>query len=172
MKLDITSIVNNNGGTIKIEMEEILEDLKTGIGTVSFTSPAKFSGHITNNNGMLFLKGLAKVDYRTLCDRCAQNIERELVIDVNEGIIEQGVAEEETDESYIDDRYTFMGNILDLGRIIADSILTGIPATQICQDNCPGLCSICGAQIRGEGCNCNETGQIDSRFEVLKGYFD
>lgn len=172
MKLDITSIIKDNGGTINIQMEEALEDLRTSLGTVSFTSQVNFSGRITNNNGMLKLKGLAKVSYSTVCDRCVQNIERELIIDIEEGIIDKEKADVEMAENFEDDRFTFSGSFLDLDRILADCILTSIPMTQVCRDDCPGLCPVCGAEISGEGCNCKDNGSSDSRFEVLKGFFD
>ena len=88
MKLDITSIIKNNGGTISIQLEEALEDLKTSLGTVSFTSPVSFTGSITNNNGMLKLTGRAKLVYSTVCDRCAGRIER-AYCDIDEEIIEK-----------------------------------------------------------------------------------
>lgn len=89
MKLDITSIIKNSGGIISIQVEEALEDLKTSLGTVSFISPVSFTGDVTNNNGILKLTGVAKVIYSTVCDRCAESIERELVVDINEDIIEK-----------------------------------------------------------------------------------
>ncbi len=172
MKLDITSIIKDNGGTINIQMEEALEDLRTSLGTVSFTSPVSFTGNITNNNGMLKLKGLAKVSYSTVCDRCVKNIEREHIVDIDEGIIEKEKTDEETVEIFGDDRFTFNGNSLDLDRILADCILTSIPMTQVCSDECQGLCPVCGAEISGEDCTCKDNGSSDSRFEVLKGFFE
>ena len=168
MKLDITSILKNNGGTISIKLEEALEDLKTSLGTVSFTGPVSFIGSITNNNGMLKLTGHAKVIYSAMCDRCADSFEREHVVDIDEEIIEQ----EKTTEYTEDDRFTYSGNSLDLDRILADCILTSIPMTQICREDCPGLCPICGAKISEKGCNCENYDSTDSRFEVLKGFFD
>jgi len=172
LKLDITSIIKNNGETINVQTEEILEDLKTSLGTISFISPVSFNGRVTNNNGMLILKGLAKVSYSTVCDRCVTKIERELAVNIDESIIEERKDEDDSVEVFEDDRYTFSGHILDLGRILADCILTNIPMEQLCREECRGLCQICGAKINGESCNCIDEGSTDSRFEVLKGFFD
>jgi len=168
LKLDITPILKNNGGIINIQLEEALEDLETSLGTVSFTGPVSFTGSITNNNGLLKLTGRAKVIYSTVCDRCAREFERELVVDIDEEIIER----EETAEYSEDDRFTYSGNSLDLDRILADCILTSRPMTQIWREDWPGLCPICGAEISEKGCNCENHDSIDSRFEVLKGFFD
>jgi uncharacterized protein len=170
LKLDITSIIKNSGGIISIQVEEALEDLKTSLGTVSFISPVSFTGDVTNNNGILKLTGVAKVIYSTVCDRCAESIERELVVDINEDIIEKEKIDEEAVEIFDDDRFTFSGNSLDLDRVLADCILTSIPMTQVCREDCPGLCPVCGAKISEKACKCEDNGSTDSRFEVLKGF--
>ena len=127
MKLDITSIIKNNGGTIAVQAQDTLEDLKTGLSAVSFKGPVEFSGSVVNNNGMLILQGLAKVDYETFCDRCGKRIERELAVNIDEGIIEKSRIGDDITEDIDDDRFTFSGNTLELDRILADYILTNTP---------------------------------------------
>ena len=172
MKLDIISILKNNGGSISINKKETLEDLESDLGAISFTSPVDFSGTVTNNNGTLSLKGLAKVNYNTVCDRCGEKIEKELVVTIDEDIIERSQTEDEGVESSDDDRFTFSGNMLELDRILADCLITSLPMSHICQEDCSGLCPLCGAKMKGEHCDCEQTGSVDSRFEALKGFFD
>jgi len=169
LKLDITSIIKNNGGIIKFQLEDYLEDLRTGLGTVSFTGPVEFSGSVANNNGMLVLKGLAKVSYETFCDRCGERIERELAITVDEGIVEKSETVDDTVEENEEDWFTYSGNTLELDRILADYILTNIPMSHICREDCPGIDSGNGAELEGES---GGTDSVDSRFEALKGFFD
>lgn len=172
MKLDITSIIKDNGGSIKISIQESLKDLEADLGTVTFTSPVDFSGSVTNNNGMLVLNGIAKVSYSTVCDRCGDKIEQKLSIPIDEDIIERSKAEDEAEESFEDDRFTFSGNVLELDRILADCLITSVPMTHVCKENCPGLCPICGAEMKGASCDCQSANPVDSRFEALKGFFD
>lgn len=170
MKLDITSIIKDNGGSIRISQTESLEDLESNLGTVTFTSPVDFSGSVTNNNGMLVLRGHARVSYSTVCDRCGKKIEQELAIPINEDIIEKSQAE--ADESLKDDRFTYSGNVLELDRILADCLITSVPMVHVCREDCPGLCPLCGAEMKEEGCDCKKDAPTDSRFEALKGFFD
>jgi uncharacterized protein len=170
MKLDITSIIKDNGGSIQISQTESLKDLESNLGTVTFTSPVDFSGSVTNNNGMLVLKGLARVSYSTVCDRCGEKIEQELSVPIDEDIIERSQAE--ADESLKDDRFTYSGNVLDLDRILADCLITNLPMAHVCRENCPGLCPLCGAEMKEGGCDCQKDMPTDSRFEALKGFFD
>jgi len=171
LKVDLTSIIKNNGGTIKIFEEEYLEDFKKVIGTVSFTSPVAFEGSVTNFNGMLILKGTAKVDYTTVCDRCGEKINRDLTVDIEEDIVEEN-ASEDAEKDSDDDRFTFSGNILYLDRILVDYLVTNLPMSHICRDDCHGLCQICGKRMNSDSCDCEKKDPIDPRLEVLKGFFE
>ena len=175
LKLDITSIIKNSGSTIHISEKEFFEDLGTGIGTVDFTGPVEFKGSVTNFNGMLILKGIARVNYSTVCDRCGEKIDRELAVDIDEDIVEKaqaGDGAEEKAREAEDDRFAFSGNVLELDRILVDCIVTNLPMTHLCRENCPGLCPVCGRRIKGESCECEHQHPVDPRFEALKGFFD
>jgi len=170
LQLDITPIIKNNGGTIRISEEIYLEDMGTKLGTINFTDPVYFSGSVTNFNGMLVLEGIAKTKYETVCDRCGERIEKEFSIKIYEDIVQK--SEKEVEETYLseDDRFAFSGHMLELGRILADCMITNLPMSQLCSENCAGLCSVCGAPVGS--CNCNREKPVDPRFDVLKGFFE
>jgi uncharacterized protein len=121
---------------------------------------------------MLLLKGIARLSYTTQCDRCGDKIERELVVDIDEEIIEKRNAEDEAEDNFENDRFAFSGNVLELDRILADDLITSMPMSQLCREDCPGLCPSCGAKMNGESCDCEKSDSVDSRFEALKGFFD
>ena len=77
MKLDIISIMKDVGASIRFEMTENIEAFETGIGTVYFTSPVTVKGTATNLNRMIEIKAEAQIDYRTVCDRCGEPLERQ-----------------------------------------------------------------------------------------------
>ncbi len=170
MKLDITSIIKDNGASIAISDTERLKDLESDLGTVSFISPVAFSGVVTNNNGMLTLTGVAEADYKTVCDRCEEVLERHLRVDIHEDIIERDDTLDNVNESD-DDRFTFSGHFLELDRILADAILLNIPMQHLCKEDCKGLCPLCGARLNDQSCDCYEKQAVDPRMESLKHYF-
>lgn len=51
-------------------------------------------------------------------------------------------------ETYTDDR-------LDLGRILHDEVLLEVPQRIVCEEDCLGLCSSCGANRNTQPCSCN-----------------
>lgn len=170
MKLDIISIIKNIGASIRFDITDRLDVLDSGIGTVEFTGPVTVKGTATSFNRMIEVKGEAQVSYRTFCDRCGEALERSLTVPFNENIIERDEDDQDT-AMEDDDRFTFTGHYIDLGRIAADAILLNLPMQHLCSEDCRGLCSSCGNKISGSGCDCEESQVTDPRLESLKGYF-
>ena len=171
MKLDINSIIKDIGASIAFTETERLEELKSGIGTVEFTSPVEFKGSVTSLKGMVVLEGKAQVNYTTVCDRCGERLERTLSVPVKEGIVEIKNAELKAEQENPDDRFSFSGHVLELDGIVTDAILLNLPMQHLCRDDCSGLCPLCGEKITGQVCGCSNVKQSDPRFESLKEYF-
>lgn len=172
MKLDITSIIKDIGASLDISVNQELEAFKTGLGTVNFIGPALFIGVLTNNDGMLTLNGKAKAAYETVCDRCGKKLDRELTVDVFEELVEGGhVSDQEEDEEFQNDRYTFSGHIIILDQIIADNLILNIPMQHLCSDDCQGLCPVCGTVKSECSCSCDQPEGVDPRLASLKDFF-
>lgn len=54
-----------------------------------------------------------------------------------------GVLEEDEEEIL-----TFGENTIDLSELLADTFFTSLPYTVLCQEDCPGLCTDCGANLK------------------------
>ncbi|HOK44262.1 MAG TPA: DUF177 domain-containing protein [Thermoclostridium caenicola] len=170
MELDITSIIKNIGASIGFEMTERLEDLDS-IGTVTFTSPVTVKGKATSFNAMIEVEGEAQIDFKTVCDRCGETIERHITVPIRENIVESGEERQDagTDE---EDRFTYSGHVIILDRMVADAILLSLPMQQLCSEDCKGLCPSCGKKLTGLPCDCGGDQAIDPRLESLKGFFN
>jgi len=68
-------------------------------------------------------------------------------------------------EVYEDDR-------VDMSGPIRDQILLEVPLMHLCQKDCKGICSECGTDLNLNQCECQNEGQIDPRFAVLKKFKD
>lgn len=170
MKLDIISIIKNIGESIEFEMTDKLEVLDSGIGTVSFTGPVTLKGTATSFNHMIQVKGEAQIRYKTVCDRCGENLERHLTVSINENIVERN--EQDQDAAMEDeDRFTYKGHFIELDSIVVDAILLNLPMQHLCSADCEGLCPTCGNSLNGLHCDCSEDQDIDPRLESLKSYF-
>jgi|KNS12BottometaT_FD_k123_127154_2 uncharacterized protein len=57
---------------------------------------------------------------------------------------------------------------VDLNGPIRDQILLDVPLIRLCQDDCKGICPVCGNDRNLNPCECENDGQIDPRFAVLQ----
>ena len=55
----------------------------------------------------------------------------------------------------------------DLTEILRDTLLIAVPVKVLCQEDCRGICSGCGALLNEEPCRCQPK-SIDPRFRVLE----
>jgi uncharacterized protein len=116
---------------------------------------------------------LLQANVRTIgffaCDRCLEEFSRQ--IDVSYSIV------------YIQDNRSTMDmkneeeiqvlsadtNYIDLDDDVRQYVLLSLPQKLLCDDDCKGLCPICGANRNSSECTC-EVQQVDSRWDALKRF--
>lgn len=106
---------------------------------------------------------------RMECGRCLEPIEQPLTVRFTETYrptidLATGAAlpiEENEDYFAIDDKH-----VLDITEAVRQYILTDIPLSPVCRDECAGLCPICGADRNRVECECR-TEKVDPRLAVL-----
>ena len=67
---------------------------------------------------------------------------------------------EEDEERQIED------DMIDLEPVLRDAVLPSLPFQPVCRDDCPGLCSQCGARLEDDPEHHHE--QIDPRWAALE----
>lgn len=94
------------------------------------------------------------------CYRCLDPVNHQVVLDLEELYTYQ-THSEEAEFSIGDDA------ILDLAPLLRAEILIELSHGVLCQDDCKGLCPVCGANLNRETCECDRD-NIDPRLAVLK----
>ena len=56
---------------------------------------------------------------------------------------------------------------IDLGELMRDEFYLALPMKPLCQDDCKGLCPVCGVNRNRETCSCKEE-WVDPRMESLR----
>jgi uncharacterized protein len=59
------------------------------------------------------------------------------------------------------------GDLLDLEPVLRDAVVLALPFQPVCRDDCPGLCSVCGARLAADPGHRHE--QDDPRWAALRG---
>lgn len=107
-------------------------------------------------------RGLASGD----CVRCLDHFERKLEVEFQELYTYPGRSPEADD----DELHELQGELIDLEPVLRDAVVLALPFQPVCRDDCPGLCSQCGAHLADDPDHSHET--TDPRWAALAGVLD
>ncbi len=114
--------------------------------------------------GTLIVQVSGQLKARALCSRCAEPFETSLPFEATEEFREEaGPHDESLDYS------RFAGDAVVLDRMVSDAVGVSFPITLLCQPQCRGLCTNCGANWNLGPCDCQPQG--DSRWAALENLF-
>jgi len=167
MKIDLTPILNRRVPVISFDFTvapESVPDAPDISEEIALTEDISVKGRITDKDGYMSLTADVSVGYRTVCDRCLADIFGraefvfERVVTLNRSVLE-GVDE--------DEMLTVKEGGIDFDRDIIEELSLELPVYHLCDEDCPGLCSVCGKKI-GSDCSCKKEKEIDPRMETFK----
>ena len=103
------------------------------------------------------------------CDRCLEQVTFTVPVSVDETFeISEGkvvVDDEIGPYSFIDE------DEINIDELILDEILVNFPAKILCQDDCKGICPVCGKNRNIEPCGCDDT-VLDPRMAQFLDVFN
>lgn len=164
MKIDLRKLTGSN--TVSIPFSETL-DLReeTLYGAKPFQSPVQISGEVSNESGVLRLKGTIKTIYSTACARCLKSLDILLTAETDMILSDDPETEEE------DDLFVLTGDSVDPADVLVPALILQVQMTYLCKEDCKGLCPHCGADRNEVDCDCDKK-QIDPRFAALRALLD
>ncbi|MBK5275523.1 MAG: DUF177 domain-containing protein [Desulfuromonadales bacterium] len=118
--------------------------------------------------------GRVQVPVDLVCGRCLATYQS--VIDSSFRIIfrketaRQSEVEDET-ELCDDDLIasTYSGDEIDLAHDIEEQISMEVPFKPLCDEQCKGICPVCGADLNISGCSCSKE-PVNLKFSALKDF--
>ncbi|MDH6112991.1 uncharacterized protein P3T36_006112 [Kitasatospora sp. MAP12-15] len=126
----------------------------------------------------VLVTGTAEADVTGECVRCLEPVEDSLDVDFQElyyypeaderGRTRTGgtSSEEESDEDE-DEIYRLEGDYFDLQPVLRDAVVLALPLQPVCQEDCLGLCSECGARLSDDPAHHHDV--ADPRWAALQG---
>ena len=164
MKIDLRKLTGSN--TVSIPFSETL-DLReeTLYGAKPFQSPVQISGEVSNESGVLRLKGTIKTIYSTACARCLKPLDILLTAETDMILSDDPETEEE------DDLFVLTGDSVDPADVLVPALILQVQMTYLCKEDCKGLCPHCGADRNEVDCDCDKK-LIDPRFAALRALLD
>ena len=111
--------------------------------------------------GTLIVQISGHLKAQVVCSRCAEPFETSLPFEATEEFREEaGPHDESLDYS------RFTGDAVVLDNMVSDAVGVSFPITLLCQPNCRGLCTNCGANWNEDLCDCQPQG--DNRWAALE----
>ena len=108
------------------------------------------------------------------CVRCLDPVSRHLTVDLQELWTHPGREREartdEAGEDVEDELPRLDGDLLDLEPVLRDAVVLALPLQPLCRDDCPGLCSECGARLADDPDHGH--GTLDPRWAALQQLAD
>ncbi|MYT33643.1 DUF177 domain-containing protein [Streptomyces sp. SID8354] len=118
----------------------------------------------------VLVTGTARATVTGECVRCLEPLEQVLEADFQElfaypdadaRTTESGDdAEDEEDTLHIED------DLVDLEPVLRDAVVLALPLQPVCREDCPGLCSECGARLADDPDHHHDA--VDMRWAALK----
>lgn len=143
MNVDLLPIINN-------ENEKVLFEGPLSFEYEGADISVNVSGYVVNFAGTLEIHGDVDAVITAPCARCLEPVKSKMQLSIDETVGDDGV---ELD-----------GTILDISSVVYGELIVNIPIRFVCDENCKGLCSKCGANLNITQCSCKEDEVIDERF--------
>ena len=133
---------------------------------VSFPSPMKVKGDITNTAGYMRMRLSMSVDYSAECARCLAPVFDSFSLDLEKTVATKEVLSD-VDEDRLDDYAIIENGFLDMDEQLMEQLEMEFPVRILCKESCRGLCQRCGKNLNEGECDC-DTREIDPRMEPLR----
>lgn len=160
---DLSEGGDSFSGTLEVEIVEV-----EGSPEVSAPRPVEYEIRAVREGPDLRISGSVGAVLEVSCVRCLEGfpleVRREIDVLYRPAPESGGNDERELDAADLDLDY-YRGDSLDLGRLLAEQLLLSLPMKPMCDSGCRGLCSVCGADLNVESCDCEPA--VDPRLASL-----
>ena len=141
-------------------------DLGIEVLRVPEGSPVDFDLRLEAVMEGVLVTGSAHAELAGECVRCLEPLTDEVDADLQELFVyeesDSAPDAEDADVSRLE------GDLLDLEPLLRDAVVLSLPFQPLCRDDCPGLCTECGARLADDPDHQHDDA-IDPRWAALRG---
>ena len=161
MLLGLAKIIDCPGQSVSFSTSVDLSDLRFGT-TEPVRDPVLAEGTVRNTAGVLMMQGMIRTRLYGICDRCANEFERDVEFSIDVVLVTE-LANEENEDEWV---FPLEGDSADLEDIVRTVFVLNLDSKLLCREDCAGLCCRCGKDLNHGPCNCQK--ELDPRFAALK----
>ena len=161
MLLGLSKIIDCPGASVSFSTSVDLSSLQYG-ESYPVSEPVLATGTVRNTAGVLMMKGTVHTTIHGVCDRCAQNFDKEVEIPLGVVLVTE-LSDEENEDEWV---FSLVAASADLEDIVRTVFVLNMDSKLLCKDDCKGLCCRCGTNLNNGPCSCQK--ELDPRFAALK----
>ncbi|AKU16364.1 YceD family protein [Luteipulveratus mongoliensis] len=172
--LDTRELGRRPGQMLELQRTvEAPEDMGTDVIAVPKGQPIELDLRLESVMEGVYVSGSARVRATGACVRCLDPVHIPVDVDLQElfayadrAAHHQEVASDDDE----DETRELDGDFADLEPVLLDTVVPALPFQPVCREDCPGLCSECGARLADDPDHHHET--LDPRWGVLAAISD
>ena len=161
MLLGLSKIIDCPGASVSFSTSVDLSDLQYG-ECYPVSEPVLADGMVRNTAGVLVMTGNVRTTLHGVCDRCAQDFEKDVELPIDVVLVTE-LSNEENEDEWV---FPLVGDDADLEDIIRTVFVLNMDSKLLCSEDCKGLCCQCGKNLNDGPCSCGK--ELDPRFAALK----
>lgn len=165
MLLGLSKIIDCPGASVDFSVSVDLRDLQYGT-SFPVSEPVAASGTVRNTAGVLVMTGNISTTIHGVCDRCANDFDRDVEIPIDVVLVTE-LSNEENEDEWV---FPLEGDSADLEEIVRTVFVLNMDSKLLCKDDCKGLCCRCGKNLNDGPCGCQK--ELDPRFAALRQLLD
>ncbi len=169
MLVNLTDVFTSEGKTEERDVE--LDFIEFRAGSEVYPVVAKEPVHLVLTNigqSKANIQGHVNVTLKMQCARCLQDVDQLFTISFEHDVVSPDV---EGNEDADDDQNFIEGYQLNVDDLIISEIFNNWPLRVLCQDDCKGICSVCGKNLNHGTCSC-DTFVPDPRMAKFMDIFE
>ena len=147
MVIDVKKIKISGKTEVEFDFNYQLEENILLLPDAYIDGPVKVSGVIELHNDDCYVDGEINCTIVGKCARCLERAEYSF----SEEFSVKYVRNNPDPEAY---EYVYKSGVVDLRQAVRDVFLSNCPPVIYCNENCKGLCPICGSNLNETDCNC------------------
>lgn len=166
MKFDLYTMKKGENNKVDLNFTVDFDSIDYYGDVFKILTPITVIGSIYNVGEQVFLTCNITTDLEARCGRCLKTFTYPMITKMNVELVDEGKVSEDDDT---EDIIVYEDKIIDFDEIIKEEILANVPMKVLCDENCKGLCGVCGKDLNVESCQCNSSDDnIDPRLAELK----
>ena len=140
-------------------------DLGIEVLRVPEGSPIEFDLRLEAVMEGVLVTGTARAALDGECVRCLEPVHDQIEADFQELFVYD---DSDTDQDEDDETSRLEGDLLDLEPLLRDAVVLALPFQPLCREDCPGLCTECGARLADDPDHQHDE-PVDPRWAALGG---